>query len=819
MLFAPILFLACLQTCALPQIGPLASFLPTSQTTRSGLATAKFSTTTAAKVGSSTKTVSSATPSFKPVALMAVSSTISTTKSTTSSSTTSSTSSLSTTTTTTRTSTTQTSSTTTTSTVTSTTRTTTTTTRFTTTASSSRSLSSSTRPISTSTTKITTTKTSTTATSITTSPIQEISPRYFYGGGPVLSSVEITIVFYNSTTLDQSDLVDYYNFLSTSQQMNLLKEYNTPSQTITKGKLVGTYRETKNLKSSLDDLSHVRPYFRDLVLKGTINPTPNSYYALHLGKGITVSMGGGSSCITFGGYHNAIYIADIYPNTTYLYYGLIPYCGTKAMDMAPAISHELVEAITDPLPPQGWYSQTFGEIADICSGIYSQLLDDAGKQWWVQRLWSNKEAKCIASAPDIPATTATTPSASVLTSTKTDKTPAKTMNYYGQPLVTNIEIKPILLGPSVQFQSNISSMYSFLSTQFVDLLAEYSTPNYRISRGTTLPPRIDASMTRALISDEIDIKNYLRKLVQNKLLTPAQNSFYPIHLAPGITVTINGYATCSSYCAYSGAIDISDLSDTPILFYAVIPDPKPSCLCQTSPDPFRNVVAAASAQIAATITNGQGWGWYNQYVGDVTNACDGLYAPMTDSNRIVWTIQKVWSNVLQMCISSPAPYQYIRATSAATTKQTSETTSTTLSSTLESTVKLTTSSTTTATTTTTITTRTTTALAAPKVFNFGALLPKSTTSTASAAVNLLSGKYMVIGGVLPSPYAPENATASERAPDSISQVSATAISNQSRNGSIAAAAAAVSMKTVSSNSFGNVAVSKLFLILLLILQL
>ncbi|KAI8833162.1 hypothetical protein BJ741DRAFT_710492 [Chytriomyces cf. hyalinus JEL632] len=813
MLFAAILFVACLQTCALPQIGSLASFLRTSQTSRTSLATVKFSTTTAAKVSSSTKTFSSATSSFKPVALMAVSSTTSTPKSTTSSSTTSSTSTLSTTSTTTRTSTTQTSSTTTTSTVTSTTRTTTTTTRFTTTASSSRSLSSSTRPISTSTTKITTTKTSTTATSITTSPMQENSPRYFYGGGPVLSSVEITIVFYNSTTLDQSDLVDYYNFLSTSQQMNLLNEYNTPSQTITKGKLVGTYRESKNLKSSLDDLSHVRPYFRDLVLKGTINPTSNSYYALHLGKGITVSMGGGSSCITFGGYHNAIYIADIYPNTTYLYYGLIPYCGTKAMDMAPAISHELVEAITDPLPPQGWYSQTFGEIADICSGIYSQLLDDAGKQRWVQRLWSNKEAKCIASAPDIPATTATTPSVSVLTSsTKTDKTPAKTMNYYGQPLVSNIEIKPILLGPSVQFQSNISSMYSFLSTQFVDLLAEYSTPNYRISRGTTLPPRIDTSMARTLISDEIDIKNYLRRLVQNKLLTPAQNSFYPIHLAPGITVTINGYATCSSYCAYSGAIDISDLSDTPILFYAVIPDPKPSCLCQTSPDPFRNVVAAASAQIAATITNGQGWGWYNQYVGDVTNACDGLYAPMTDSNRIVWTIQKVWSNVLQKCVSSPAPYQYIQATSTATTKQTSNTTSTTLPSTLESTVKLTTSSTTTKTTTT----RTTTALAAPKVFNFGALLPKSTTSTASAAVNLLSGKYMVIGGVLQSPYAPENAT---RALDSTSQMSATVISNQSRNGSIAAAAAAVSMKTFSSNSFGNVAVSKLFLILLLISQL
>ncbi|KAJ3231862.1 hypothetical protein HDU81_003475 [Chytriomyces hyalinus] len=814
MLLAAILFVACLQATALPQLAPLASIVRVSQTSRTSTATVKLSTISTKFSSTRTSSITASVIPFK-AAVTAVSSpsaaikpapTPAATSTTTSSTTSSTTSTLSTTT---RTSTTQTSSTTTTSTVTSTTRTTTTTTRFTTTA----------RPsLSTTTTKAVSSKTSTTATSKTTGPIQDSAkdisaPRYFYGGGPVLSSVEITIVYYNSTSLDQSDLVDYYTFLSTSQQLNLLNEYNTPSQTITKGKLVGTYRETKNLKSSLDDLTHVRPYFRDLVLKGAINPTQNSYYALHLGKGITVSMGGGTSCVTFGGYHNAIYIADIYPNTTYLYYGLIPYCGTKAMDMAPAISHELVEAITDPLPPQGWYSQTFGEIADICSGIYSQLTDDAGKQWYVQRLWSNKEAKCVASAPDIPPTAAMTPSASVsATRTKSDKTPAKTMNYYGQPLITNIEIKPILLGPGVQFQSNISSMYSFLSTQFVDLLAEYSTPNYGISRGTTLTPRIDTSMTKTQVSDEIDIKNYLRKLVQNKLLMPTQNSFYPVHLAPAITVTVNGYATCSSYCAYSGAIDISDISDTPILFYAIIPDPKPSCLCQLSPDPFRNVVAAASAQIATTITNGQGWGWYNQYVGDVTNACDGLYAPMTDSNGTVWTIQKVWSNVLQKCISSPAPYQYIQATTPTTTKQTSETNS--FSSTTDPTVISTTS------TTTSMTTTTKTTAQAAKVFNFGALLQKGT-STIAPTANLLPGKYMVIGGVLQSPYAPENGTTTLEGTGSTESIKPTAqpsapvIRSHGRNGSIAAAAAAESVKTLSSNAFGNVAASKLFLLLLI----
>jgi hypothetical protein len=48
-------------------------------------------------------------------------------------------------------------------------------------------------------------------------------------------------------------------------------------------------------------------------------------------------------------------------------------------------SHELCEAITDPVPGQGWYD----EIGDICAWQTKQL-----GNYTVQLEWSNSDASC-----------------------------------------------------------------------------------------------------------------------------------------------------------------------------------------------------------------------------------------------------------------------------------------------------------------------------------------------------------------------------------------------------------------------------------------
>ena len=53
-------------------------------------------------------------------------------------------------------------------------------------------------------------------------------------------------------------------------------------------------------------------------------------------------------------------------------------------------SHELAEAITDPVPGTGWYDDANGEIGDVCAWENKRLGD-----YLVQRLWSNRAGVCV----------------------------------------------------------------------------------------------------------------------------------------------------------------------------------------------------------------------------------------------------------------------------------------------------------------------------------------------------------------------------------------------------------------------------------------
>jgi len=57
--------------------------------------------------------------------------------------------------------------------------------------------------------------------------------------------------------------------------------------------------------------------------------------------------------------------------------------------MTSTSSHELCEAITDPIPGEGWYDDANGEIGDICAW-QTRLVGE----YTVQLEWSNKNNQC-----------------------------------------------------------------------------------------------------------------------------------------------------------------------------------------------------------------------------------------------------------------------------------------------------------------------------------------------------------------------------------------------------------------------------------------
>ncbi|MBU6403020.1 MAG: hypothetical protein KGS61_22080 [Verrucomicrobia bacterium] len=101
------------------------------------------------------------------------------------------------------------------------------------------------------------------------------------------------------------------------------------------------------------------------------------------------SWGASRSCQSYCGYHN---------HAGSLYYAVMPYpscdgClgGMAVFDaLTCTSSHELCEAINDPVPGSGWYDDTHGEIGDISAWNFTHV---AGYN--VQLEWSNQQGKCV----------------------------------------------------------------------------------------------------------------------------------------------------------------------------------------------------------------------------------------------------------------------------------------------------------------------------------------------------------------------------------------------------------------------------------------
>jgi hypothetical protein len=219
-----------------------------------------------------------------------------------------------------------------------------------------------------------------------------------YRGGPLIAKVQVLTIFWGEgwQQAPASDLVGQINQFFTdilaSSLVDQLSEYSVPGTSIGGGTLVGTRTVTTPGPGTTVDDSDIRQFIQDQIKSdpAILQPGPNSLYFVYVQPGTTVTQGGSASCQAFCGYHDAI--------DTNTFYAVMPYPGcsgcTGGLDLFPSLtstsSHELCEAITDPLPGQGWYDDANGEVGDICAWKTKTL-----NGYTVQLEWSNNAKKCI----------------------------------------------------------------------------------------------------------------------------------------------------------------------------------------------------------------------------------------------------------------------------------------------------------------------------------------------------------------------------------------------------------------------------------------
>ena len=189
------------------------------------------------------------------------------------------------------------------------------------------------------------------------------------------------------------------------------------------------------------------------------------------------------------------------------------------------------------------------------------------------------------------------------------------------------------------------------------------------------------------VDDDIDIRPMLRKLVTDGIIFPSNSTYYPIHFAPNISLTFSGYQSCSVFCAYHNAIDISGIpvklrlfphflysftiysAKYRYLYYGIIPDMKTGLCSQSCGglSPLQNIQLAASHEMAEAITdplaltaealNNPGYplAWTDPLYGEIGDVpqClnDYVDTTLTGANGVNFTVQKLWSNADNTCLS------------------------------------------------------------------------------------------------------------------------------------------------------------------------
>lgn len=224
------------------------------------------------------------------------------------------------------------------------------------------------------------------------------APHLTYRNGPLIASAEVFVIFWGAAwqNAPQSALIpqidQFFDFILRSTLIDQLGEYDVPGYTIAHGKRTGsTQLASPALGSSVRD-SAIQKMLQDQIASNSAFPQPSAstLYFVYVPPGVKVIQGGAGSCTAFCGYHNDL--------NGEIFYAAMPYPGcsgcTGGMQPIDALtstsSHELCEAITDPIPGEGWYDDTNGEIGDICAWKTKQL-----GNYTVQLEWSNKANACV----------------------------------------------------------------------------------------------------------------------------------------------------------------------------------------------------------------------------------------------------------------------------------------------------------------------------------------------------------------------------------------------------------------------------------------
>jgi hypothetical protein len=233
------------------------------------------------------------------------------------------------------------------------------------------------------------------------------------------------------------------------------------------------------------------------------------------------------------------------------------------------------------------------------------------------------------------------------------------LTYFGGPVIQNVEVVPVYWTSATQFQSTLSAFYGAVSTgQYMAFLSQYSTaaPPQTIGNGSLGKPYVDSDSSVNVTDAQIQAE-LLRLINRGFVPEPTNNTYYPIHFPPGVTISAFGATSCVQFCAYHGTFQIQYATGViQNVYYGVVPDlGSGGCQFGCGGDTtVNNTTSVSSHEFAETITDpavglattfSPPLAWYNESLGEIGDICNGQQTTAVLGDGNTYTVQMLASNL------------------------------------------------------------------------------------------------------------------------------------------------------------------------------
>ncbi len=248
--------------------------------------------------------------------------------------------------------------------------------------------------------------------------------------------------------------------------------------------------------------------------------------------------------------------------------------------------------------------------------------------------------------------------------------------YYGGPVISQVKVYAVFWGAAVDsgVQKNIGGFYKAVTnSNQMDWLSEYNTTgikavdgrdgtNQTIGRGSYGGEYLITPAETKTDLDDKDIRAELESQIAAHVLpAPDENSLYMIYFPAGVSISIEGMKSCSSFCAYHNGFASSKFGS---IFYGIMPDfTSGACSfgCGFSGDSFKTNTIISSHEFVEAVTDPfptpgnspafpQAWNTTGgEEIGDLCASTSGELLTSAET----FTVQGEWDNATDKCLTGP----------------------------------------------------------------------------------------------------------------------------------------------------------------------